>query len=300
MDLSWLQSGEFSAAFCGLLWAIAVILFKKSGERVPPVTLNLFKGTVGLAMFLTSMTILGLPLFPDTVSTSDWLVLLVSGAVGIGIADSLLFAGLNRIGAGRNAIVDCLYSPFVILCSIIYLDEPLDAWLFIAIGLMAVAILIGTWNPQRVDDPAQLRSIRFGVLLGAASQLLMAAGIVLAKPVLDTSDVWWATTVRLSGGWALLVVHGMLPAHRAAVIRAFTPSRQWWLTMPAAVIGTYLALLFWIMGMKYTYTTIASVLNQLSVIFMLIFATLFLREPLTWRKVVAIGLGFGAGLLVAL
>jgi drug/metabolite transporter (DMT)-like permease len=70
--------------------------------------------------------------------------------------------------------------------------------------------------------------------------------------------------------------------------------------MPAAVIGTYLALLFWIMGMKYTYTTIASVLNQMSVIFMLIFATLFLREPLTWRKVVAIGLGFGAGLLVTL
>lgn len=300
MDWSWTQNGEFSATLCGLLWAVAVILFKKSGEQVPPVVLNLFKGTVGLILLLATMLIFGLPLFPAGASRADWIVLLVSGIIGIGIADSFLFAALNRLGAGRNAIVDCLYSPLVILCSIIYLSEPLSPWLFVAIGGMIAAILIGTWNPAHVSDPDELKAIRRGVLLGAVSQLLMAIGIVMAKPVLDTAEPWWATTVRLVGGWAFLVVHGLMPAHRRATIRAFTPSRQWWLTVPAAVIGTYLALIFWILGMKYTYTTIASVLNQLSTIFMLILATLFLKEPLTWRKALAIAIGFSAGVLAGI
>lgn len=300
MDWTWAQNGEFSATLCGLLWAVAVILFKKSGELVPPVVLNLFKGTVGLVLFLATMLLFGLPLFPDTASQADWIVLLVSGIIGIGIADSFLFAALNRLGAGRNAIVDCLYSPLVILCSIIYLAEPLSPWLFVAIGGMVAAILIGTWNPSQVRDPEELKAIRTGVLLGALSQLLMAIGIVMAKPVLDTSEPWWATTVRLVGGWGFLVIHGLTPANRLATLRAFTPSRQWFLTIPAAVVGTYLALIFWILGMKYTYTTTASVLNQLSTIFMIVLATLFLKEPLTWRKVVAITIGFSAGVLAGM
>jgi drug/metabolite transporter (DMT)-like permease len=41
------------------------------------------------------------------------------------------------------------------------------------------------------------------------------------------------------------------------------------------------------------------VLNQLSTIFVIILATLFLREKLTWRKAVAVVLGFGGGILAA-
>lgn len=300
MDLGILQNGEFSATLCGLLWAVAVILFKKSGETVPPVTLNLFKGTVGLGLFSLTLLVLDLPFFPASASRSDWIILLASGVIGIGIADSLLFAALNRLGAGRNAIVDCLYSPFVILCSIVYLSEPLSGWLFVSIGLLVAAIGIGTWNPAKLVGVTDRRSLRTGVLLGALSQVLMAIGIVMVKPVLDSSEVWWATTVRLVGGWSLLAIQGLLPRHRAAIARAFRPSREWRVTIPAAVIGTYLSLIFWILGMKHTYTTIASVLNQMSVIFMLILATLFLKEPLTWRKAVAIAMGFGAGLLATL
>ena len=300
MDWSIVQNGEFSATACGLFWAIAVILFKKSGEKVPPVALNLFKGTIGLVLFFITLTVLGLPFFPAQATSSDWVILLLSGALGIGIADTLFFGSLNRLGAGRTAIVDCLYSPFVILCSVVYLDEPLSPWLFMAIGAMAVAILLGTWKSKEAGETIDRHQMRMGVLLGLGSLLLMAIGIVAVKPILNVSESWWATTVRLLGGWIVLLVHGALPSQRRAVIAAFTPNRSWRVTVPASVIGTYLALTFWILGMKHTQTTTASVLNQMSVIFMMILATIFLREPLTLRKVLAIGLGFGAGLLVAL
>ena len=60
-----MHSGEFYSALCAVLWAIAVVLFRKSGEHVPPVALNLFKGVFGLLMFLPTMAVLGLPFAPD-------------------------------------------------------------------------------------------------------------------------------------------------------------------------------------------------------------------------------------------
>lgn len=299
--IPFLQAGEFYAVGCAMLWAVAVILFKKSGDTIEPVPLNLFKGTIGLILFSVTMPLLDIPFFPEQVPLADWVVLMASGALGIGIADSVFFASLNRLGAGRSAIVDCLYSPFVVLCSALYLGEPRGPWLLPAMGMMVLAILVGTWNPEeRVEDPAGKRQLRAGVALGAVAMLCMAAGIVMAKPVLDRSEPMWATTVRLVGGVILLAAQGAMPRWRRGVVKVFRPGPHWKVALPAAMVGTYFALFMWILGMTYTQTNTASVLNQSSTIFILILATIFLREPLTWRRGLAIVIGMAAAVLVAL
>lgn len=293
------MSGEFFSALCALLWAVAIILFRKSGEFVPPVALNVFKNTIATVLFPITMLLLGIPMFPDEATLTDWFVLLLSGAIGIGIADTFLFASLNRIGAGRSAIVESGYSPFVILCSFFYLREPVSATLLVAMVLMVGAIIIGVWNPEKRFADRNRRELRRGVMLGVTALILMAIGVVIAKPVLGHTDAWWASAVRLFGGMGVLVVHGAFPRHRREVRRCFTPNRAWRVTVPAAIIGSYLAMFFWLLGMKYTETTTASVLNQLSTIFVIVLATIFLREKLTPRKVVAITMGF-AGAVVAI
>jgi drug/metabolite transporter (DMT)-like permease len=294
------HAGEFYSALCALLWASGVILFKKSGESVPPVALNLFKDVIGMLLFVVVMLFMGLPIVSAHHPLKDWCILLLSGAVGIGLADTLFFASLNRIGAGRSAIVDCLYSPFIILCSFFFLDEKIGILLLLALVLMIAGIVIGTWKPEDASGPADLKIMYVGVLLGAFSMLLMAVSISMAKPVLDRTDPWWASTVRLAGGIALLAVQGMTRKNRGPVWRCFRPGPHWKVVMPAAVLGGFLAMFFWIAGMKYTDTTVASVLNQLSTIFVIFFATLFLKEPLTKRKIIAILLGFGGGVIASL
>jgi drug/metabolite transporter (DMT)-like permease len=128
----------------------------------------------------------------------------------------------------------------------------------------------------------------------------MAAGIVVAKPVLDRSQPMWATTVRLVGGVVFLGIQGMLPRWRRGVVKVFRPGAHWKVAIPAAFVGTYFALFFWILGMTYTQTNTASVLNQSSTVFVLILATIFLREPLTARRIAAIVIGMTAAVLVAL
>lgn len=299
--ISFLSAGEFYALACALLWAIAVILFRKTGETIEPVALNLFKAVVGLTLFVITMAALGVDFFPAEASTTDWLVLMGSGALGIAIADSIFFASLNRLGAGRSAIVNCLYSPAVVLCSALYLGEPRGPWLLPAMAMMGAAILVGTWNPEaKAGEEVDRRALRVGVVLGVLAMGTMAAGIVWAKPVLDHSEPMWATTTRLLGGLVFLGLQGMLPRWRPGVKAVFTPGPHWKVAIPAAVIGTYFALFLWILGMTYTQTNTASVLNQSSTVFVLILATIFLREPLTWRRGLAIVIGMAAAVLVAL
>ena len=66
----------------------------------------------------------------------------------------------------------------------------------------------------------------------------------------------------------------------------------------ASFVGAYLAMFFWLAGMKFTQVSIAAALNQTSNIFVFIFAALFLREPITSRRTIGIILAVSGALLV--
>ncbi|MBN2358235.1 MAG: DMT family transporter, partial [Deltaproteobacteria bacterium] len=217
-----LHSGELYAAASAVLWAVAVIYFRKGGDLVPPVVLNLFKNTVGLVLLVLSMLAIGAPLFPAERTAADYLVLLGSGAFGIALADTLFFASLNRLGAGRSAIVDCLYSPLVIGCAFVYLREPVGGTMIAAVILIGSAIFIGTWEPALDAPPLARRELLLGIGYGVLSMVLMASAIVVAKPVIETSELWWATTVRMVGAIPILALLAGSRRYRPAVRRAFT------------------------------------------------------------------------------
>jgi len=46
--------GEIYSLTCAVIWG-CVILFRKSGETIAPVALNLFKNTVALLLFLVTL-----------------------------------------------------------------------------------------------------------------------------------------------------------------------------------------------------------------------------------------------------
>jgi drug/metabolite transporter (DMT)-like permease len=115
--------GEALALLCAIAWAVAVILFKKSGETVHPVGLNFFKNLLAIVFLAPTIYVFGGTILHPA-PASCYIVLLLSGALGIGIADTLFFKSLNALGAGLSAIVVCMYSPFIIALSFLYLGVP--------------------------------------------------------------------------------------------------------------------------------------------------------------------------------
>ncbi len=278
--------GEFYAVLTGFVWAVSVIMFRAAGRSTPPRALNMFKNIVSFFLLLITFPLAGIEFFPASATPRDWLLLAASGVVGITAGDTLFFAGLNRLGAGLSAIVDCLYSPFVILFAFLTLGERLTPWDMVGAAMIVAAVAMSS-SPKAAAGVSR-KDLFSGLILGTLSMACMAAGVVMVKPILNNTDVLWSTTVRLAGGIAGLILFSVLKSERKNLKKIFTPSAVWKLTFPASVIGGYGGMILWLAGMKYAMASIVAVLNQLSAVFIVILAYFFLKEPLTMRKMLSV------------
>jgi len=279
--------GEMFALACALVWAFAVIFFRKSGETVSPFSLNFFRVTVSCLLFGVSLAVLRQPLL-GRAPVEDYLILVASGVIAIAFSDTLFHMCLNRVGAGINAIVSTLYSPFIIFYAFMMLGERLALDQFFGMLLIMGGVIIA--SATRLPEGVSRRNLIIGVLYGVGSMATLAFGIVLAKPVLERSDIMWATTVRQLGSFAVLAPVALLWPGRKKRLAVFRPHTSWKFTLPGAFLGSYLALILWIGGMKYTTAGNAAILNQTSTIYTLVFASVFLKESFTVRKGVAAAL----------
>lgn len=277
--------GEATALITAMVWAFAVILFKKSGETVHPIGLNLFKNILAVVLFLPTLWLFGETLTPQVPAAAYWL-LLFSGALGVGVSDTLFFMCLNRLGAGLTAIIDCLYSPSIIGLAIIWLGESLSALQVIGAVLIISAILTATQRKGRAGIGR--RDLFFGVIFGVLAMLTLAVSIVTIKPLLEQSSLLWVSAVRMLGGViVLLLVLLFYPARRKIVSSVFS-AQSWGYTLSGSFTGSYLSLILWLAGMKFTQASTAAALNQTSSIFVFIFAALLLKEPINLFRTIGI------------
>jgi drug/metabolite transporter (DMT)-like permease len=289
--------GQTLALLSAILWGFAVILFKKSGETVHPIALNIFKDLLAMVLFLPTLWIAGGTLIRQ-IPSSEYLLFFLSGVLGIAIGDTCFFKSLNRLGAGWSAIVSCMYSPFMIGLSVIWLGEKLTLLQVFGVLLIVSAVL----STIRVNEKENLsrRDLFWGIVWGIAATAAMAFGIVIIKPLLEQSPLLWAVEVRLIAGFvSLALITVSFPSGRRAISTLFSV-RSWIYTCSGSFIGAYLAMLTWLGGMKFTQISLASALNQTSTVFVFVFAALFLHEPITPRRTVAILMAVSGACLIFL
>ena len=280
--------GEILALSTALVWAVAVILFKKSGETVHPLALNLFKN--GLALILISLTLLFLgEISIPHYSLKNYLLLLLSGAIGIGISDTLLFKCLNLLGAGLTAIIDCLYSPLIILMSFMWLNEKLSVFQVLGTGLIVAAVLFVSF--RRESSSISRKNRISGLIYGVLAMVTVALGIVMIKPLLPGLSLIWVTEIRVLGGLLILGVFIGVHPRRVDIMGTLFHKRGRTFTLTGSFFGAYVAQILWIAGMTFTQASVAAALNQTASIFIFIFAAIFLHEPINRHKVIGIILG---------
>jgi len=289
--------GEILALASGLVWAIAVILFRISGRRIHPIGLNLAKCVLALGFIVPTLAVLGEPLAPAVPASTTGLLLL-SGVLGIAVSDTLFFYALNRLGAGLTAIVDCFYTPFVIGLSFLLLGERLTVVQLVGAALVVSAVL--TLSKEGKIEKLDRRDLAAGILYGMLAMFFVALGIVMVKPVLGSVSVFWATFIRIAGGAAALALLVPFLRNRKAILAPLFERRNWKALVPAAFFGSYLSLILWMGGMKYAEASVAAVLNQLNTIFIVIIAAIFLKERLTGWKILAVLLAFVGAYLASM
>jgi drug/metabolite transporter (DMT)-like permease len=287
--------GEAFALMSALAWAIGVILYRRLGAYLPPFELNFIKSALVLLMLAASIPLIHgieLPVFSGT----EIALTVLSGLIGLAIADTLYLKALNQLGASRMGIIGNLYSPFVIALSFVFLGERLGPMQMVGFVLVSAGVLLVSGRREREPGAASMLS---GVLLGVLAIALMAVAIVMVKRVLEQQPLLWVSLMRMAAAFAGLILMAALRGQ----LHRLDPRRlrvDWRLLLLAAFIGQFLSTLFWLGGYKYTDAMIAAILNESASVFIVLLAWLWLKEPMDRRRAAGVALtmaGVGCMLL---
>ncbi len=289
--------GEFYALLCAIFWAVAVILFKRSGETVDPFALNFFRVTISSILLVITTEIAGVPLLRDA-PREDIITLVLGGILAIALADTFFHKCLNTVGAGITAIVECLYSPLMITFAFLFLGERVGVTEIVGMVMVVGGVLVASSQapPGGLPRKTQIE----GMLWGMAAMTSLTLGVIYVKPVLEHQPILWATAVRQLGALVVMIPIVLLSPRRRVWLDVFRPRRDWRFTMTGTLMGSYFALIFWLAGLKLTTAGTAAILNQTSTIYVLILATVILKESFTKRKVVATGMAVSGILVVTM
>lgn len=289
--------GELAALGTAFFWAFATIIYSRLGRFIHPVELNLIKGALAIGMILLTLFARG-GVSIHIESFALW-VLLLSGALGIGIGDTFYFESLKCLGSRRALLLSILTPPVAGLMALLFLAEVLSiaAWCGIVITVGGVTWVV-TERVHNMDNiPNQLcRGIVFGLL----AVLVQAGGVVLARAafVQTRIDPLSAALLRLSGGEVILLIWIVLmrkPIGRW--LRRQESKGIWGRLLLATFTGSFLGIWLQQVSLKFTSAGIAQTLFSTSPIFILPMVVL-LGERISFRAVLGAFLALaGIGLL---
>ncbi len=278
--------GELFSILSAAAWAVGVILYRRLGESLPPLQLNFLKNCLVFTMLIPAIPLLHGLVIPQF-ENRQILLAVLSGLIGIGLADTLYFRALNELGAGRMGILGNFYSPFVLVLSFIFLGERLNAWQWCGFALVSAGVFLAS-KPTEKESSKPAHDFRRGLLFGLISIGLMAISIVLVKPVLESQPLLWVTGLRMLGAIVGMV---LIACFRREFALLKAPIHLHWRPLIlAAFVGQFVAMVFWLAGYKFTSASVAAILNETASIFILLLAWFWLKEPLTRRGFIGVGL----------
>ena len=291
-----MNEGEVFAVLAALVWSCCVILMRISGFQIPPIALTVFKGGVASVLFIAAIPLVGESFIPS-LPAWDYLRLAASAILGITIADTLYAAALNRLGASLQALAGVMYSPSMVAVGYLLFGEMLGMGELLGGALVVTGVAVGMRKTEDVKSP---RDLVVGITMAVSSHLIMAFGILMVRDVISEHSVVWISAYRFLVATIVLSVVSSCFLSPRKVFLGFTRRNIWKIMLPMSFLGPFMGTMLWTAGFKYTSVGRAAIYNQLSTVFIILLAVLFLKERLTGRKVLGLALAVSGAIVVAL
>ena len=289
-----LNIGDIYAFMAALCWSLGIILFKLSEKVLDSRQMNFLKNFIGLIGFVIILIIID-DLYLSYTAHEYWR-LIVSAILGVAIGDLFLLASLKRLGVGLYAVAGTSYTLFVFLFAFLMLNESIPLQVYLGGILVISGIMIRYIKIPRNSSGMDLSR---GIIYVFIAQALTVYSVLLIRPVIESHSVINIAMIRFGIG----VLFNMFHLLWSRGIQYFKKTVRIGLTTPTmiagAFMGTFLSVIFWLAGFKYTLAARAAIYNQLSTIIITLMAAIFLNEQMNLRSWVAVALAFAGSILVS-
>ena len=289
-----LNSGDIYALLAALCWSSGIILFELSGKTLDSLQINFIKNIIGLIGFLMVLLIAGNLFISYT--THEYFLLLISAVLGVAVGDLFLLASLKRLGSGLYAVAGTSYILFVFLFAFLMFQEVIPLQVYLGGTLVILGIIIRSMTMPKNNSRTQLMR---GILYVLIAQALTAYSVLLVRPVMESHPVVHIAMIRFGIGVVFNMSHLLLMRGMQSVKKTMITGFKLPTMVAGAFMGTFLAVIFWLAGFKYTLAGRAAIYNQLSTILITILAAIFLKEHMNSRKWLAVALAVLGAVLVS-
>jgi drug/metabolite transporter (DMT)-like permease len=279
--------GEIASIATSLLWSISSSLFTVGGKRKGTFILNRLRLLGATILFLVTHLIVIGAFFPSE-SLYVWLLLGLSGIIGLALGDGFLFLAYMKIGPRMSMLLMSL-APIVTTASAwILLGETLSIFkiIGIAITIGGVSFVIMEKRPAH----HQFKVTTMGVLFGLGGMLGQAIQLVMAKEAMghmvSENIPLSASLIRLMWGtsavWFVAVIGGKV----ARTLRSVTDKKFVHFVILATIFGPFLGIWASYIAIQYADLGVASTLMSLSPLFLIPISRIVFKERITVVSVV--------------
>jgi drug/metabolite transporter (DMT)-like permease len=276
-------SGEFTALFSAMLWAVASVLMALGSKRLHVLPLNLVRCIVSSSFFWVLLPFYGGLDALRAVPQAAWLWLVVSVLVLLVVGDTLYFRSLDLAGVSWAMPVAGINPLWAILLATLFVDEPLSWGLLLGAVLVVAGVTLLS-RPEihssngRAIEPAARRK---GLLLAVLVSFLWAGGQVALKPATAGMHSVVANSIRQPMAMFILLAINLRTGHWRELR---TLDRRSWVTiLLASFVGTALGTLYFVMAIQSIGAGRTAVITSTAPLMAIPFSMFWLRErPTRW------------------
>lgn len=283
-------AGETAAVGAAMLWAMSALAWHLAGRRVGSVAVTTLRIAAATVVLAAVHQIAFGCLWPTGMPVRAQRLLALSGILGAGMGDLLLFRSFQLIGP-RLGMLMLSFSP--VLATLLAWCAPpherpgLQAILGIAMTAGGVAWAVSEPRAHRTGTPDR-RLFRRGVLLAFGGATCIGIGFTLTRMGLlaaGDGQAFSGTLVRVAAATVFCVA--ALPAlgRVRAVGDALRDRKAMAILAGGVVVGPVVGIWLSLVGFQYAPTGVASALIGLSPIFMIPMSRAVYGERPTLRAV---------------
>ena len=192
--------GILSAFGATLSWTYACSIWRTQTNIYKPIEINFLKNIIAFIIFSPFFLI-----FNYSTHYKYFLILLLSGVIGIGLGDTFYLKSLNLIGTRKTLSIEALSPLIAAITGTLFIDDHLNikAWMGIVIVSGALVKIIRTKNYLRNKDSKLITNNNSlgNYVFAFLSVLCAVVAAVLSRYVLLESDLTpiFTTEIRLFG-----------------------------------------------------------------------------------------------------
>lgn len=272
--------GSLAALASAAAWAFGSILFRRLGDAVSPLGMNLGKCIIGMLYLGVILLVFGI----EPITNRTFLLLGISGLLGIAFGDTFFFKALLFLGPRLTTLLGAIGPVFTVILSVVFLQEKLSflSWVGMSLTITGVTWVLWEQVPQEKIKKNWISGIKYALL----SVLCMPVGIIFAKigvkscsPLQSTFiRVFWAAIgLSMWGGARGQLKNWLIPFKNTRLLRFI------FFTVFVVIFGGFYLFLF---ALKYIDASVATILNSTTPLFILPMTAFILKEKITYRAII--------------